>query len=55
MKALQCTELGGPEKLIVKEVPDQVIAEEHIIIEVKSASVNFLARRWPKISSRRAL
>jgi NADPH2:quinone reductase len=41
MKALQCTELGGPEKLIVTEVPDPVIAEEHIIIEVKSASVNF--------------
>ena len=41
MKALQCTELGGPEKLIVSEVLDPVIAEEHVIIEVKSASVNF--------------
>ena len=41
MKALQCTELGGPEKLIVAEVPDPVITEGHIIIEVNSASVNF--------------
>ena len=41
MKALQCTELGGPEKLIVSEVLDPVIAAEHVIIEVKSASVNF--------------
>ena len=41
MKALQCIELGGPEKLIVSEIPDPVIAEEHVIIEVKSASVNF--------------
>ena len=41
MKALQCVELGGPEKLVVNEVADPVIAEDHIIIEVKSASVNF--------------
>jgi NADPH:quinone reductase-like Zn-dependent oxidoreductase len=41
MKALQCIELGGPEKLIVSEIPDPIIAEEHVIIEVRSASVNF--------------
>ena len=41
MKALQCVELGGPEKLVVNEVADPVIVEDHIIIEVKSASVNF--------------
>ena len=26
MKALQCIELGGPEKLVVSEVPDPIIA-----------------------------
>ena len=41
MKALQCVELGGPEKLVVNDVADPDIAEDHIIIEVKSASVNF--------------
>ena len=41
MKALQCVELGGPEKLVVNEVADPVIAADHVIIEVKSASVNF--------------
>ena len=41
MKALQCVELGGPEKLVVSDVADPEIAEGHIIIEVKSASVNF--------------
>jgi|TARA_A100001011_G_C14305365_1_gene842829 NADPH2:quinone reductase len=41
MKALQCEELGGPEKLVVNDVADPEIAEDHIIIEVKSASVNF--------------
>ena len=41
MKALQCVELGGPEKLVVNDVTDPEIAEDHIIIEVKSASVNF--------------
>ena len=34
-------ELGGPEKLVVNDVADPEIAEDHIIIEVKSASVNF--------------
>ena len=41
MKALQCVELGGPEKLVVNDVADPEIAHDHIIIEVKSASVNF--------------
>ena len=41
MKALQCIELGGPEKLVVNEIADPMIAEDHVIIEVKSASVNF--------------
>ena len=41
MKALQCVELGGPEKLVVNDVADPEIAVDHIIIEVKSASVNF--------------
>ena len=41
MRALQCVELGGPEKLVVNDVADPEIAEDHIIIEVKSASVNF--------------
>jgi NADPH2:quinone reductase len=41
MKALQCVELGGPEKLVVNDVADPEIVEDHIIIEVKSASVNF--------------
>ena len=41
MTALQCVELGGPEKLVVNDVANPEIAEDHIIIEVKSASVNF--------------
>ena len=41
MKALQCVELGGPDKLVINDVADPEIAEDHIIIEVKSASVNF--------------
>ena len=41
MKALQCTELGGPEKLSVNEIDDPVISAEHVIIDVRSASVNF--------------
>lgn len=41
MKALQCIELGGPEKLKVNEIEDPVIAPEHVIIDLKAASINF--------------
>ena len=41
MKALQCVELGGPEKLQLNEIPDPEVSAEHVIIDVKSASVNF--------------
>ena len=41
MKALQCVELGGPEKLQLNDIPDPEISAEHVIIDVKSASVNF--------------
>ena len=41
MKALQCVELGGPEKLQLNDIPEPEISAEHVIIEVKSASVNF--------------
>jgi NADPH2:quinone reductase len=41
MKALQCIELGGPDKLQVKDIADPVIAAEHVIIDLKAASINF--------------
>ena len=41
MKALQCVELGTPDKLKVNEVPDPEIQPEHVLIENKAASVNF--------------
>ena len=41
MKALQCVELGMPDKLKINEVPDPEILAEHVLIENKAASVNF--------------
>ena len=41
MKALQCVELGMPDKLQVNDVPDPEASPEHVIIENKAASVNF--------------
>ena len=41
MKALQCVELGMPDKLQVNDVPDPEASPEHIVIENKAASVNF--------------
>ena len=42
MKALQCVELGGPEKLVVNEVADPVIAEDHIILKLNLQALTFL-------------
>ena len=41
MKALQCTELGGPEKLKVNDVPEPKVIQDHVVIDNKAASVNF--------------
>jgi NADPH2:quinone reductase len=41
MRALQCVELGMPDKLQVNNVPDPEASPEHVVIENKAASVNF--------------
>ena len=41
MKALQCVELGMPDKLQVNDVPDPEVLPGHVLIENKAASVNF--------------
>ena len=41
MKALQCVELGGPDKLEVKEVDTPSAIPGHVVIDVKSGSINF--------------
>ena len=41
MKALQCTELGGPEKLKVNDVPEPKAIQDHVVIDNKAGSVNF--------------
>ena len=41
MKALQCVELGGPDKLEINEVDTPTVSPGHVVIEVKSGSINF--------------
>ena len=41
MKALQCVELAGPEKLILSEIDDPKPGHGEVLIEIKAASVNF--------------
>ena len=41
MKALQCVELGMPDKLQVNEVANPVVMPDHVLIDNKAASVNF--------------
>ena len=40
MKALQCVELGMPDKLQVNEVPEPELLDGHVIIENKACSIN---------------
>lgn len=41
MKALQCVELGGPDKLQVNKIQDPEVLPGHVLIENKAGSVNF--------------
>ncbi len=41
MKALQCVELAGPEKLILSDIEDPKPGNGEVLIEIKAASVNF--------------
>ena len=41
MKALQCVELAGPEKLILSDIDDPKPGNGEVLIEIKAASVNF--------------
>ena len=41
MKALQCVDLGMPDKLQVNEISDPEVLPGHVLIDNKAASVNF--------------
>ncbi len=41
MKALQCVELGDPEKLVFGELDDPKVGPGEVLIQLKAASVNF--------------
>ena len=41
MKALQCVELAGPEKLLFGDVEDPKLGNGQVLVEIKAASVNF--------------
>ena len=42
MKALQCVELGGPDKLEINEVDSPSAIPGHVVIDVKSVSYTHL-------------
>ena len=41
MKAIVCVELGGPEKLVLQDLPSRAIGPGEVRIAVKAAGVNF--------------
>lgn len=45
MRAVQATEFGGPEVLVVREVPDPVPAADEVLVEVAAADIMFLDTR----------
>ena len=41
MKAVLCKEFGGPEKLVVGELPSPTPGPGQVVVNVKAAGVNF--------------
>ena len=41
MRAIQLTEFGGPEKLVVREHPDPVPGEGEEVLDVLAAGINY--------------
>lgn len=41
MKAIVCEKYGLPADLVLKEIPDPVIKEDEVLIQVKACSINF--------------
>ncbi len=41
MRAIQVTEFGGPEVLVVRDVPEPVPGPGQVLVEVEAAGVNF--------------
>jgi NADPH2:quinone reductase len=42
MKAIQIQEMGGPEKLVLRDVPQPALAAGDAMVQVKAAGVNFI-------------
>lgn len=41
MKAVVCSELGGPDLLLLKDVDDPVAGDGQVVVDIRAASVNF--------------
>ena len=41
MKAILCSQYGGPDDLVLTEVPDPVAGPNEAVIAIKSAALNF--------------
>src|SRR3984885_9291930 len=40
MRAARCEEYGGPGNVVIRDIPDPVIAPGHVIVDVAAAAVN---------------
>lgn len=42
MKAIQISQAGGPEQLLLKDIPQPEIGADEILVQVKAAGINFI-------------
>ena len=41
MRAARCEEYGGPENVVIRDIPSPVVTPGHVVVDVAAAAVNF--------------
>ncbi|MFG1923392.1 NADPH:quinone oxidoreductase family protein [Cryptosporangium sp. NPDC048952] len=41
MKAARCEVYGGPENIVIRDIPDPVVKPGHVVVDVAAAAINF--------------
>jgi NADPH:quinone reductase len=41
MRAARCEEYGGPDNVVIREIPNPVVTPGHVVVDVAAAAVNF--------------
>ena len=41
MRAARCEEYGGPDDVVVRDIPSPAVIPGHVVVDVAAAAVNF--------------